>query len=210
MIVRRIAIASILAAGALAIAGCGMMNKAQGVMTVPLSGQNEVPPNAQRRLGHRQGRARRQRHQVEHHVLGHDRPDHRRPLPRPGPARRERRRRRAVRRPARQPDHRLGDADAGAGRPGQARPLVHQPAHRRQPGRRAARPGQVDIGGLRPLTPSGAQRTIALALAEAPPVKPTAAPSLSSSSRRRSTRRCTLPVVVIGKASMNSISFGYS
>ena len=29
MIVRRIAIASILAAGALAIAGCGMMNKAQ-------------------------------------------------------------------------------------------------------------------------------------------------------------------------------------
>ena len=46
MIVRRTAIASILAAGALVIAGCGMMNKAQGVMTVPLSGQNEVPPNA--------------------------------------------------------------------------------------------------------------------------------------------------------------------
>jgi hypothetical protein len=45
MIVRRTAIASILAAGALAIAGCGMMDKAQGVMTVPLSGQNEVPPN---------------------------------------------------------------------------------------------------------------------------------------------------------------------
>jgi hypothetical protein len=46
MIVRRTAIASILAAGALVIAGCGMMNKVQGVMTVPLSGQNEVPPNA--------------------------------------------------------------------------------------------------------------------------------------------------------------------
>ena len=47
MIVRRIAIASILVTGAVAIAGCGMMNKpAGGVMTVPLSGQNEVPPNA--------------------------------------------------------------------------------------------------------------------------------------------------------------------
>jgi hypothetical protein len=46
MIVRRTAIASILAASALVIAGCGMMDKAQGVMTVPLSGQNEVPPNA--------------------------------------------------------------------------------------------------------------------------------------------------------------------
>ena len=45
MIVRRTAIASILAASALVIAGCGMMNKVQGVMTVPLSGQNEVPPN---------------------------------------------------------------------------------------------------------------------------------------------------------------------
>jgi hypothetical protein len=31
-----------------------------------------------------------------------------------------------------------------------------------------------------------------------------------SCSRSRSTRRCTLPVVVIGKAAMNSISFGYS
>ena len=29
-------------------------------------------------------------------------------------------------------------------------------------------------------------------------------------SRSRNTRRCTLPVVVIGSASMNSISFGYS
>jgi hypothetical protein len=49
MIVRRTAIASILAAGALAIAGCGMMNPSQsmgGAMTIPLSGQNEVPPNA--------------------------------------------------------------------------------------------------------------------------------------------------------------------
>lgn len=49
MIVRRIAIASILATGALAIAGCGMMNSSKGAggaMTVPLSGQNEVPPNA--------------------------------------------------------------------------------------------------------------------------------------------------------------------
>ena len=34
--------------------------------------------------------------------------------------------------------------------------------------------------------------------------------ALRSRSRSRSTRRCTLPVVVIGSASMNSISFGYS
>ena len=47
MIVRRIAIASILATGAIALAGCGMMDsKGGGTMTVPLSGQNEVPPNA--------------------------------------------------------------------------------------------------------------------------------------------------------------------
>ena len=48
MIVRRLAIASILATGALAIAGCGMMNSSKGAggpMTVPLSAQNEVPPN---------------------------------------------------------------------------------------------------------------------------------------------------------------------
>ena len=32
----------------------------------------------------------------------------------------------------------------------------------------------------------------------------------NSSSRNRNTRRCTLPVVVMGKASMNSISLGYS
>ena len=35
-------------------------------------------------------------------------------------------------------------------------------------------------------------------------------PALRSRSRSRSTRRWTLPVVVIGSASMNSISFGYS
>ena len=49
--------------------------------------------------------------------------------------------------PPDEPDRRLGDADAGAGRPGQAGPVVHQPAHRRQPGRRAARPGQVTAAG---------------------------------------------------------------
>ena len=45
---RRLAIASILATGALALAGCGMMGSKSpaGTMTVPLSGQNEVPPNA--------------------------------------------------------------------------------------------------------------------------------------------------------------------
>jgi hypothetical protein len=32
----------------------------------------------------------------------------------------------------------------------------------------------------------------------------------NSSSRNRNTRRCTLPVVVMGSASMNSISLGYS
>jgi len=31
-----------------------------------------------------------------------------------------------------------------------------------------------------------------------------------SSSCSRNTRRCTLPVLVMGRASMNSISFGYS
>ena len=35
-------------------------------------------------------------------------------------------------------------------------------------------------------------------------------PDAFLSSRSRSTRRCTLPVVVIGSASMNSMSFGYS
>ena len=44
---------------------------------------------------------------------------------------------------------------------------------------------------------------------EAPPVTSRGAFAFSAS-RRRSTRRCTLPVVVIGSASMNSISFGYS
>lgn len=49
MIARRLAIASILATGALALAGCGMMNSGKGMggaMTIPLSGQNEVPPNS--------------------------------------------------------------------------------------------------------------------------------------------------------------------
>jgi hypothetical protein len=46
---RRLALATLLATGAVAIAGCGMMNRdrdAGGVMNVPLSGKNEVPPNA--------------------------------------------------------------------------------------------------------------------------------------------------------------------
>ncbi|MEO8312989.1 MAG: CHRD domain-containing protein [Caldimonas sp.] len=49
MIVRRIAIASILATGVFALAGCGMMGSDKGMggaMNVPLSGKNEVPPNA--------------------------------------------------------------------------------------------------------------------------------------------------------------------
>lgn len=49
MIARRIAIASLIAAtGAFAVTGCGMMgdrDKAGGVMNVPLSAKNEVPPN---------------------------------------------------------------------------------------------------------------------------------------------------------------------
>ena len=46
MIARRFALATLVAAGTLAFAGCGMMDKMAGSMTVPLSGQNEVPPNA--------------------------------------------------------------------------------------------------------------------------------------------------------------------
>ena len=48
MIARRFVLATVLAAGALAVAGCGMMdrNKEAGVMSIPLSAQNEVPPNA--------------------------------------------------------------------------------------------------------------------------------------------------------------------
>jgi hypothetical protein len=50
MITRRIALASALAAGALVVAGCGMMGSSSGMsgstMTIPLSGTNEVPPNA--------------------------------------------------------------------------------------------------------------------------------------------------------------------
>ena len=49
MIVRRIALASLVAA-TFAVAGCGMMGSrdsgAGGVMNVPLSARNEVPPNA--------------------------------------------------------------------------------------------------------------------------------------------------------------------
>ena len=43
---RRFALATLVAAGALAVAGCGMMDRMTGAMSVPLSGANEVPPNA--------------------------------------------------------------------------------------------------------------------------------------------------------------------
>ncbi len=49
MIARRFALASLVATGAFVIAGCGMMDSNKGMggaMTVPLSAQNEVPPNA--------------------------------------------------------------------------------------------------------------------------------------------------------------------
>jgi hypothetical protein len=49
MIARRFALATLVVAGALAVAGCGMMDRDKGgagVMSVPLSGKNEVPPNA--------------------------------------------------------------------------------------------------------------------------------------------------------------------
>ena len=46
MVARRFALATLLAAGAFAVAGCGMMDKMTGTMSVPLSGANEVPPNA--------------------------------------------------------------------------------------------------------------------------------------------------------------------
>ena len=48
MIVRRIALASLIAA-TFAVGGCGMMgsrDQGGGVMNVPLAGKNEVPPNA--------------------------------------------------------------------------------------------------------------------------------------------------------------------
>jgi hypothetical protein len=45
MVARRFALATLVAAGAFAIAGCGMMEKMTGTMSVPLSGANEVPPN---------------------------------------------------------------------------------------------------------------------------------------------------------------------
>jgi len=43
---RRFALATLVAAGALAVGGCGMMDKMPGTTSVPLSGANEVPPNA--------------------------------------------------------------------------------------------------------------------------------------------------------------------
>ena len=49
MIARRFALATLVAAGAFAVAGCGMMDRDKGgagVMSVPLSGKNEEPPNA--------------------------------------------------------------------------------------------------------------------------------------------------------------------
>lgn len=50
MINRRIALATALAAGALVVAGCGMMGSPGAMMgntmSVPMAGANEVPPNA--------------------------------------------------------------------------------------------------------------------------------------------------------------------
>ncbi|HEY2189199.1 MAG TPA: CHRD domain-containing protein, partial [Caldimonas sp.] len=49
MIARRFALATLLVSGALAVAGCGMMDRDKGmagVMSVDLAGKNEVPPNA--------------------------------------------------------------------------------------------------------------------------------------------------------------------
>ena len=50
MINRRIALATALAAGALVVAGCGMMGSSGAMMgntmTVPMTGANEAPPNA--------------------------------------------------------------------------------------------------------------------------------------------------------------------
>ena len=53
MFTRRIALATALAAGALAVTGCGMMSSMGSMggmmgntMTVPMSSANEVPPNA--------------------------------------------------------------------------------------------------------------------------------------------------------------------
>src|SRR4029078_9178598 len=46
MIARRFALATLVAAGAIAVAGCGMMDRDKGgagVMSIPLSGQHGVP-----------------------------------------------------------------------------------------------------------------------------------------------------------------------
>ena len=200
MIARRIAIASLVAAtGAFAVSGCGMMGNrdkgAGGVMNVPLSAQNEVPPNSSTGSG-------TARVELDGNVLkwnvtysgttgpvtaGHFH----------GPAQPGANAGVVVpfAGPLDEPDRRLGDADADAGRPGQARPVVRQPAHRRAPGRRAARPGEVSRLARHD---------------EAPPVTTTAAPSPFPPRAGAARCRCTLPVVVIGSASMNSISFGYS
>ena len=167
MIVRRIAIASILATGALAFAGCGMMgmsdNKMGGAMTVPLSGQNEVPPNAS-------GGSGTAKVELDGNVIkwtvtysGTTGPVTAGHFHGPAAAGRQRRRRRAVRRPARQPDRRLGDADAGAGRPGS----------RQASGTSTCTPPPTRAASCA----ARSSKTPAFA-AEAPPVTPTAAPSL--------------------------------
>ena len=94
--------------------------------------------------------------------------------------------------------------------PGQRTPGQH-PRPRRPVTRRGRHPHP------RRLRHPGARRRQGRALQDARhrPVHPAAGcPDVRafalSSSCSRSTRRCTLPVVVIGRASMNSISFGYS
>ena len=146
MIARRIALATLLVSGAVAVAGCGMMDRdkgAAGVMNVPLSGTNEVPPNAS--TGSGTGRVELDGNVLKWNITysgttgpitaGHFH----------GPAAAGANAGVVVpfAGPPDEPDRRLGDADAGAGRPAQAGPVVHQPAHRREPWRRAARPGQV-------------------------------------------------------------------
>jgi len=208
MIVRRTAIASILAASALVIAGCGMMNKGPGgVMTVPLSGQSEVPPNASGGSG--SGKVELDGNVIKWNITysgmtGPVTAGHFHGPAQPGANA-------GVVVPFAGPlaSPILGHADAGAGRPGQARPLVHQPAHRRQSGRGAARPGQVtSAGSARPRHPEGSAGSLFRRRGAAGQADRGA--FAFSSSRRRRTLRCTLPVVVIGRASMNSISFGYS
>ena len=110
-------------------------------MGAALNGASQVPPNSSSgtRLGGDQ--ARRRHPELDHRLFRPDRPGHRRALPRPGAGRRQCRRHRAVRRQPGQPDHRQQAADRGADRAAEERPLVRQPAHRRQPRRRDPRPG---------------------------------------------------------------------